>query len=198
MVYTEGMTRTCEKCGQSFVPRQKSRPNRFCSMACYNASGRPIRKELTAGARMRRVPGHPLAPPSGVVAVHRLVLFDKIGPGPHPCEWCGIPVDWMPGEWTNPGALVADHLDWDTHNNDPANLVPSCRVCNAHRVEGGGREPIADSELFVVNSNGSRTRATRRPCEECGTEFVVRVSQVRAGKGRFCSRSCARKQPRTS
>jgi hypothetical protein len=147
---------------------------------------------------MRHVPEHPLAPPSGDVAVCRLVLYEKIGVGPHACQWCDKAVDWMPGEWTDPAALVADHLDWDIHNNDPANLVPSCRVCNAHRVEGGGRAPIREDELFVTNANGSRSRAVSRFCVICGTPFVARVSQVKIGRALYCSRSCARTGPRRS
>ena len=145
---------------------------------------------------MRRAAGHPIAPPSGTVAECRLVLYDKIGPGPHPCEWCGEGVDWMPGDMAHPAALVADHLDWDHHNNDPANLVPSCRQCNAHRVKGGGRAIIQEDELFITNANGSRTRATKRFCVICGSEFVARLSEVKLGKGLYCSMSCARKAPR--
>ena len=188
--------KTCERCGTKFEPKHRNRANRFCSAACYNASGRPRRKELTSGTRMVRVTGHPISPPSGTVAECRLVLYDKIGPGPHPCHWCAQVIDWMPGNWADPAALVADHLDWNIHNNNPANLVPSCRVCNAHRVEGGGRAPIQEDELFVVHPNGARSRATRQSCELCGTEFVVATSQVKAGKGRYCSRTCARKNPR--
>lgn len=192
----ESSMTTCEKCGSDFTPRHANRAGRFCSLACYHASGRPDRKAVTSGTRMRRVPGHPLAPPSEVVAECRLVLYDKIGPGPHPCEWCGEAVDWKPGEWTNPNALVADHLDWDVHNNDPANLVPSCRQCNAHRVKGGGRALIQEDELFVTNANGSRSRAVERLCVICGAGFVARVSQVKIGRGLYCSRSCARRAPR--
>ena len=77
-------------------------------------------------------PDHPLASKRGVVYVHRMVLYDKIGPGTHPCHWCGKPVTWRPGVRYG-DALVADHLDFDPSNNDPANLVPSCHLCNCVR-----------------------------------------------------------------
>jgi hypothetical protein len=77
--------------------------------------------------------GHPLETPRsrGVVGEHRLILFDAIGPGVHPCHWCADPVAWhpQPGE----SLLVVDHVDEDTTNNDPENLVPSCRRCNQRR-----------------------------------------------------------------
>jgi hypothetical protein len=185
--------KTCEKCGKTFKPRQTGRPNRFCSMACYNASGRPDRKVATKGQRMRRVPGHPLAPPSGTVAECRLVLYAKIGNGPHACHWCDKAVTWMPGATNHPDALVADHLDWDKHNNVPENLVPSCRVCNAHRTRDGDRRLIQEGELIATAPNGSRHRAVHHACEVCGHTFIAKIAQVRIGKGRFCSRSCARR-----
>lgn len=66
---------------------------------------------------------HPLSNKAGVVAEHRKVLFDKIGPGPHPCHWCENALDWASG-------LCVDHLDDQTGNNHPDNLVPSCLRCN--------------------------------------------------------------------
>lgn len=186
--------RTCETCGEPIRRQHPGRPGRFCSRTCYFASGpRGDRVAKTAGARLRRAPGHPLAPASGTVAVCRLVLYEKIGPGSHACHWCGEPVTWMPGQGVAPGALVADHLDWDQANDSPANLVPSCNACNAHRTSRGNRQIISDDELVVVAPNGSRHRATERACELCGSAFVVALAQLRIGKGRFCSRSCARK-----
>lgn len=73
-----------------------------------------------------RAPSHPLAHADGVVRVHRAVLYDAIGPGVHECHWCGQVLTW--GE-----SLVVDHVDEDTWNNSPENLVPSCRGCNGTR-----------------------------------------------------------------
>lgn len=80
-----------------------------------------------------RMPGHPLANASGEVLRHRAVLFGTIGPGEHPCHWCDQPVEWT-SLGLIAGALVVDHVDWDTTNNDPANLVPSCHPCNSGRL----------------------------------------------------------------
>lgn len=87
-----------------------------------------------------RDPAHPLATPSGLILLHRKMLYDRIGPGWHPCHWCGEPVEWRIGKPAS-GALVADHLDHDTRNNSPENLVPSCNPCNGHRLHGETWEP---------------------------------------------------------
>lgn len=125
-----------------------------------------------------------------------MVLFEKIGNGTHPCYWCGKPVTWMPGAGLAEGALVADHLDWNDQNDSPENLVPSCIVCNAHRTRSGDKRLIIEGELYVTRPNGSRHRAIEKPCEQCGAPFVAMLAQIKTGKGRFCSRSCARKNPR--
>lgn len=90
---------------------------------------------VSLGRRYRHmsVPvGHPLRDKSGRAYAHRVVLFDEIGPGPHPCHWCGDLVDWVPKG--QPDCLQVDHLDGDGANNQPSNLVPSCGGCNSTRA----------------------------------------------------------------
>lgn len=79
--------------------------------------------------------GHPLARQKGQVLQHRVVLYDAIGPGPHPCHWCGATVVWT--EQVTTDALVVDHLDENRANNHLSNLVPSCNPCNANRRRWG-------------------------------------------------------------
>lgn len=78
--------------------------------------------------------GHPLARSGGQALEHRVVLYDSIGPGVHPCHHCGRSVSW---EKSYPhdadDALVVDHLDHDRLNNELTNLVPSCDPCNRAR-----------------------------------------------------------------
>lgn len=74
---------------------------------------------------------HPLAI-GGYVYEHRQVLYDAIGPGPHPCHWCRTDINWVVGRISR-GALVPDHVDGDKANNNIDNLVPSCHRCNASR-----------------------------------------------------------------
>jgi len=193
-----GDNRVCENCGGLFTPKYKHRPGRFCSSACYHASGAPRgRPQATVkDQRMRAAKSHPIAPPSGVVAVSRLVLYDKIGPGPHPCNWCGGEVDWKTGLVA--GALIADHLNWDREDDRPENLVPACNPCNVNRQREFEDRAIADDDLTVIWGSGGRTRAIRRECEYCGVEFLTIPAEVKKGKGRFCSRSCARRNPRVA
>ncbi len=116
---------------------------------------------------------------------HRLVLFEKIGYGPHRCHWCGDPIDWREGIAEH--MVVADHVDGDQQNNDPDNIVPSCFGCNVTRDRR-----VADDELYVVKQ-GKRHRAVRRTCENCSAEFLVSASAVRRSTknvGRFCSMEC--------
>lgn len=79
--------------------------------------------------RTEKRPDHPMAMADGKVYVHRRTLYDKIGPGPHPCHWCHKEVEWA----ARGGRIVADHLNGDRWDNCPENLVPSCDYCNHAR-----------------------------------------------------------------
>lgn len=85
------------------------------------------------GYRVLSDPDHPLATRIGRVFEHRKVLYAKIGPGEHPCHWCSKPVSWDRKENAGEFTLITDHLDEDTLNNAPENLVPSCWKCNVGR-----------------------------------------------------------------
>ena len=191
--------RNCETCGKAFMAKAafvKRGKARFCSRRCFNISLRGPRKEGVEH-RLARANGHPLAPPSGIVAIARVVLYDTIGPGTHPCHWCGTSVKWKVGAGVrDPSALLADHLDHDATNDAPENLVPSCNECNSHRRRTGTTN-IREGDLVVIKADGRRVRAVERSCEFCGKDFPAIKSQVDSGKGRFCSMSCARSGPRT-
>lgn len=81
--------------------------------------------------KTKHMPSHPLASKHGIVYVHRQVLFDAIGVGPHTCHWCGVLVEWV-GK-CEPNELQPDHLNGDGADNRIENLVPSCRTCNTTR-----------------------------------------------------------------
>lgn len=180
---------TCGTCGISFEPKRTHRAAKFCSLDCYYALGAVgPRKATVKGPRMRKAKGHPIAPPSGVVAISRLTLYEKIGPGPHPCHWCGQQVIWIVGGGPGtPKTLIVDHIDWNTANDDPANLVPSCNRCNAHRAAPGKRQTLDADEPTILLSNGYRTRALEQVCPTCKTQFLTLPSRPRT----YCSRACA-------
>lgn len=183
----------CEQCGQPLRRRPPSqRQPRFCSHKCFwiSLNGKP-RRETTKGYRKRKLPHHPLAPPTGIISVSRLVLFDKLGGGSHPCAWCGRQVKWRAGDSSGrrPDDLMVDHLDWNIHNNSPDNLVPTCSVCNSHRTRERDRRLISDDELTMM-VNGERTRAVQQVCKTCGEPFLALPAKVKQGLAVYCSRPC--------
>lgn len=177
----------------TFTPCSAKR--RFCTHACYAASLRGARLTNYRDQRMMAAKGHPIAPPCGTVARARLVLYEKIGPGPHTCHWCDTTIDWKTG--LVPGCLVADHLNWNRSDDRPENLAPSCTVCNSHRAQKGNKDLIREDEPTLPRGRG-RTRAIERQCEICQVRFLTIPAEVAKGKGRTCSRSCARRLPRGS
>ncbi|MET7742001.1 HNH endonuclease signature motif containing protein [Streptomyces sp. NPDC005385] len=77
---------------------------------------------------------HPVANASGITRHHRIVLWDKIGPGEHACHWeCGTTVSWDKTYPHDPNGMVVDHVNGDKSDNRPENLVPSCGRCNLTR-----------------------------------------------------------------
>ena len=93
--------------------------------------------QADTGYLKRTIPDHPLADAKGAVYVHRVVLYEAIGPGEHPCHWCSGLVSWDKHYPQDQDALVPDHLDGDKLNNDPANLVPTHNGCNSRRFSTG-------------------------------------------------------------
>jgi hypothetical protein len=181
------MTATCETCGNAFQVPDPLRPARACSRSCRGKLAWQNRSPGTSYTKLY-LPGHPLADERGAVSTHRAVLYEKLGPGSHPCHWCGAPLTWQPvGLARRRGSIRTDHLDGNPRNNDPANLVPSCNGCNVKR---GKADAITDGELFIVRS-GKRLRAERRTCATCGAEFLHRTNSHNLG--RYCSKSCARR-----
>ena len=135
------------------------------------------------------LPGHPLAPASGLVLVSRVNLYAKLGAGLHPCHWCGMTLRWHKQQKgrgpKGRDSIYADHLDGDEGNDAADNLVPSCNGCNISR----GHRPMEPGAFFVVIA-GVRNRAVEHKCLECGHSFLIAISQLTTRKGRFCSRAC--------
>jgi hypothetical protein len=143
-------------------------------------------------AQTYRANGHPVATRAGWCHVHRVRLYDAIGPGPHPCYGCGMPLNWyvVPRGKPQPrDYLEVDHADRDIRNNALANLRPACRDCNRNSARYNGRY-IPDTELTVTDSRGIRLRAVQLQCAWCGTSFAASSNDARRGR-RFCRRTCA-------
>src|SRR3990167_5289133 len=71
---------------------------------------------------------HPLAWACLKVRRARVVLWEKLGGQDAPCHWCGLPLRWVVALITEspPDSLYADHLNSDTQDDRPENLVPAC------------------------------------------------------------------------
>jgi hypothetical protein len=132
-----------------------------------------------------------------VIAVHRFILYEKLGPGTHPCHWCGKLLTWG---GRGPTSIQTDHIDTVKSHNDPSNLVASCKRCNNMRTCTGINRPVGDNEIFIeqVHPDGhvTRVRALIFACEICGKPSRCPVSARNRGAGRFCCRSHARRAPR--
>lgn len=78
---------------------------------------------------------YPIASRGGRMPYHRFVLFETLGKPPYvTCQWCGYVLAWTTNLSHASNLVVnADHLDGDTFNNSPNNLVPSCSWCNKNR-----------------------------------------------------------------
>ena len=130
--------------------------------------------------------GHPLAGASGRIRLCRLVLYGKIGPGEHPCTWCGLILSWGKTQKDSPRALLADHLDGDPNNDSAANIVPSCNTCNCRR---GLPNRIQPGETCVKVCGGWR-RAVEISCFGCNKMFLSAVTAKLVPTRKYCSPGC--------
>lgn len=132
----------CEKPSRSNVPAMcKMHYHRWYRHGSTDKVARSKRTR-TDESRYRSIsrPTHPLAMSSGRIYEHRMVLFDEIGPGSHPCHWCGRSVTWMLPVG-DPDNLQVDHLNGVRNDNRLDNLVVSCPNCNV----GRGMQKRSDS-----------------------------------------------------
>lgn len=129
-------------------------------------SARADHSGITAslGRRYRTIAakGHPVATAGGRAYEHRVVLYDEIGPGPHPCHWCATPLDWLPKG--DPMCLMVDHLNGDGADNRPENLVPACVGCNSARGQQARSDALREAGFWSQHDTVARLRSQgRRP-----------------------------------
>jgi hypothetical protein len=139
---------------------------------------RPSNKPVKV-TRYRKIawPGHPLAHADGQVYEHRVVLYNKIGPGSHVCHWCGVAVAWG----NTLSDLLVDHLNQDRYDNDPDNLVPACFSCNVGRAKRARTHCKMGHEYTQENTyiRGSGSRQ----CRICKAEALERHYRRKRGLG---------------
>lgn len=127
----------------------------------------------SAGYRKRWAPEHPEAIRTGQKRVyeHRMVLYDKIGAGPHDCHWCGSKFPW---EQVQP-----DHLDENKSNNAPDNLVPSCWPCNRER---GRAKNIAVTKARASTTTAfGQTKTNADWARQLGMSLQAFMNRIKAG-----------------
>ncbi len=122
--------------------------------------------------------GHPVATSDGHAYVHRVVLYDEIGPGAHPCHHCARPVSWFV---PFPDGLVVDHLDFDRTNNALANLVPSCHPCNAGRGGNSAKTHCPHGHPYD-KANTILSRHGRRVCRLCRQRHARNTNAIRKAR----------------
>lgn len=117
----------------------------YCSIECSKLS-RKMRTSnvLNVNDNYVRIAGpmvdsHPIFSANGRWArLHVIVAYDKYGPGPHSCYWCGQKIDWYFGSvhasaTTGEYKIVVDHVNSVRIDNRSENLVLSCNSCNLRR-----------------------------------------------------------------
>ena len=127
-----------------------------------NADFRAALTAPTSRYKRAYAPTHPLADIRGNAYAHRIILFDHIGPGEHPCHWCGDAVEWGT-QVGHPRNLNVDHINEDKGDNRPENLVPSCPSCNVGRsLLGRGRKLRTQGAWSVNDTISSLQDPTQR------------------------------------
>lgn len=184
--------RTCLNCDKTFKTFQaeiKKGGGKFCSKACWYEFKRK-NSQTKSIYKYRRMPQHPMATEDGKIRLSRAVLFDKIGLDEITCFWCDTSLKWYT-EWKHPvpaDYLTADHVDFDTHNDTPENLVPACMNCNMTR-----HRRVGDGELFVIQKQYIRRRAREVQCSFCGKTLLRTLTSLRQFPNPCCDRSCVSK-----
>jgi len=129
------------------------------------------------GRRYKSVsrPQHPLVLmgdlAEGRVYVHRMVLYDAIGPGSHGCHWCARLVTWSSTRG-DPDCLMVDHVNGVGDDNRLENLVPACIECNAGRSAQAKAEALRAAGWWSSHDTVSRLKSQPRRAQIVATTHV--------------------------
>lgn len=128
---TPGVVITCEHCaGERRFMASEVRVRgeiKFCSWACVVAS----RQAGKADAKLRRKAANVLRRRALAGGASRQDVAQIITAAEGRCTYCGIPTDRLEVDHFEPAAAGG--------TNDPDNLLPCCRFCNASKAH---RDPI--------------------------------------------------------
>jgi hypothetical protein len=168
---------------QCSVPGCQKHANRVGARMCEMHYGRVRRHggldnpapapmlQHSGGYLLAYAPGHPLARGQNPrVYAHRLAFYGAHGEGPFRCRWCAATVGW--------DGMHIDHLDDDKQNNDPANLVPSCPVCNQQR---GKHKLIAAHRAKTGLTVNGRTQTINEWAAEVGLARTAICARLARG-----------------
>jgi 5-methylcytosine-specific restriction endonuclease McrA len=176
-------TIVCGVCGTIFHSSPSHR-RKYCSRACGDIGRTKPIEELRANYRMKVLPpDHPLRVNAVAVPEHRVILWNRYGPGTHSCHRCGKSVTWFGRPASE--LIVTDHLDQNSKNNDPENLAISCQRCNTMNT----KRNVQDDELFIVRKDGTRLRAIQVDCAFCGAAVLIPKCYDPTTR-RYCDRRC--------
>jgi hypothetical protein len=145
---------------------------------------RPDPRRLNSnGYRVVSAQDHPVAHSNGYAFEHRVVLYDAIGPGSHPCHWCSAVVTWGQD-------LQADHVDHNTVHNTIDNLVPSCAGCNVRRNRRWANKSSTCSagHDFTAENTYVIPRTGARQCRVCSRQRKSEYKKRNVGPCRGCGR----------
>lgn len=122
------------KCKTEFCNAKANRVGSGMCEACYcqfrrtgSVERRPFHYQwrTQGGYFATKADGHPLGGKTGVVLIHRKVVYDFYHGECQPCYWCGCGLSW--------DAAVVDHLNDSRQDNRIENLVIACNNCNRWR-----------------------------------------------------------------
>jgi hypothetical protein len=125
------------------------------------ATGTPVTASRGRRYRLLELPSHPLARRAGKVWEHRVVLYDAIGAGAHPCHWCTVLVRWDATRGDS-DCLMVDHLNGIGDDNRLANLVPSCSACNTSRAQQARADALRDAGWWSSHDTIASLRSGSR------------------------------------
>lgn len=117
--------------------------------------------------RRVKIPGHPLARKNGDVWEHRVVLYNKVGPGPQLCHHCDRRILWFVADpqKNDPRLIQVDHLNNNRSDNRPDNLVPCCHRCNTRRAQAARHASLVEQGWWSNHDTVAQQGRSIKPGE---------------------------------